>query len=242
MVTTGPTAVRSTCCGTLACPMCMPAPVIGRAPLLRFSSPATLAGCARAIRGGRPPDDPASAFPSPRQPAHFSQCNLLTRCLSFALAVFRFERIHSDEARVADALGQGVPIESVARAALGAQWAQLRPCRRVDDLLLWHLRLRSHARVRSAKPIHGCDIHRPRLTGLRCGINVVTLACDPYHSSAFARIPPPGTGHSPNRAFFAWRSATHRGHCTAWPDDAGPSLSLFRRPTAFMGFFDPSQV
>jgi hypothetical protein len=31
-------------------------------PLLRFSSPATLAGGARAIRGGQPPDDPASAF------------------------------------------------------------------------------------------------------------------------------------------------------------------------------------
>jgi hypothetical protein len=34
----------------------------GRTPLLRFSSPATLAGRARAVRGGRPPDDPASAF------------------------------------------------------------------------------------------------------------------------------------------------------------------------------------
>jgi hypothetical protein len=33
-----------------------------RTPLLRFSSPATLAGRARAVRGGRPPDDPASAF------------------------------------------------------------------------------------------------------------------------------------------------------------------------------------
>jgi hypothetical protein len=37
-------------------------PSPGRAPLLRFSSPTVLAGHARAIRGGRPPDDPASAF------------------------------------------------------------------------------------------------------------------------------------------------------------------------------------
>ena len=35
---------------------------------LEVSAPATLAGRARAVRGGRPPDDPASAFPF-RQPA-----------------------------------------------------------------------------------------------------------------------------------------------------------------------------
>ena len=33
-----------------------------RAPLLRFSSPSALTGNARVVRGGRPPDDPASAF------------------------------------------------------------------------------------------------------------------------------------------------------------------------------------
>jgi len=48
--------------------MCAPtstsAGFLGQAPLLRFSSPATLTGCARAVRGGQPPDDPASAFPS----------------------------------------------------------------------------------------------------------------------------------------------------------------------------------
>jgi hypothetical protein len=38
-----------------------PAPWVGT-PLLRFASPSTLTGGAGAVRGGRPPDDPASAF------------------------------------------------------------------------------------------------------------------------------------------------------------------------------------
>jgi hypothetical protein len=67
--------------------------------------------------------------------------------------------------------------------------------------------------------------------------SVVTLARDPCHSSAFAKTPPPATGHSPYRAFFAWRSATRVEHCTAWPDDAGLPFSFRRRPTALLGFF-----
>jgi hypothetical protein len=79
--------------------------------------------------------------------------------------------------------------------------------------------------------------HRPAVL-----LNVVTLACNPYHSSAFARIPPPVTGHSPNRAFFAWRSATH--HELAQP---GRTTQVF--PISFVvvrrrswGSIDPSQV
>ena len=45
-------------------------------------------------------------------------------------------------------------------------------------------------------------------------------------SSAFAMTPPPEMGHSPNRAFFAWRSATRLELSSAWSDDAGPSLLL----------------
>jgi hypothetical protein len=54
-----------------------------RAPLLRFSSPSTLAGRARAVRGGRPPDDPASTLGLP--PARAAR----TCRRDFALAVFR---------------------------------------------------------------------------------------------------------------------------------------------------------
>jgi len=94
---------------------------LGQAPLLRFSSPATLTGCARAVRGGRPPDDPASAFPIIRRPARLlfkATCRRdgLSRSRPCG---FPLERIRCDEARVADAFPsvRSVPIESVARAA-----------------------------------------------------------------------------------------------------------------------------
>jgi hypothetical protein len=65
-------------CGTCSCPvMRVGLGISVGPPLLRFWSPATLTGCARAVRGGRPPDDPASAF-HPRRPAR-SQCDLPTR-------------------------------------------------------------------------------------------------------------------------------------------------------------------
>jgi hypothetical protein len=52
--------------GTRSCPLMRVGLGISVGPpLLRFWSPATLPGCARAVRGGRPPDDPASAFSSP---------------------------------------------------------------------------------------------------------------------------------------------------------------------------------
>jgi hypothetical protein len=88
-----------------------------------------------------------------------------------------------------------------------------------------------------------CDIHQPsahRPAGV--SVNVVTLTCDPYHSSAFARIPPPATGHSPNRAFFTWRSATALRARSAWPDDAGPSLLIFAVRRRSWGSSGPSQV
>jgi len=73
--------------------------------------------------------------------------------------------------------------------------------------------------------------------------SVVTLARDPYHSSAFAKTPPPATGHSPYRAFFAWRSATRFEHCTAWPDDAGLPFSLSSSSDGAPGVLPrPSQV
>jgi hypothetical protein len=75
---------------------------IGRAPLLRFASPSTLAGRARAVRGGRPPDDPASAFApvlaGPRSHVHVRTC----RRDACALAVLRFSGSVATAARVAD--------------------------------------------------------------------------------------------------------------------------------------------
>jgi hypothetical protein len=61
--TTGPTAVVRNI-RTCVLRHRRPRGFLVRQPLLRFSSPATLTGCARAVRGGQPPDDPASAFPS----------------------------------------------------------------------------------------------------------------------------------------------------------------------------------
>jgi len=73
--------------------------------------------------------------------------------------------------------------------------------------------------------------------------SVVTLARDPCHSSAFAKTPPPATGHSPYRAFFAWRSATRFEPCTAWPDDAGLPFSLSSSSDGAPGVLPrPSQV
>jgi len=134
---------------------------------LRFSSPATLTGCARAVRGGRPPDDPASAFPSPSTRA-FSMRPCQRDVFLLALAVFRRQRIHSDEARAADALGRGVPIESVARAALAAQWAVLASVsagrRSVAPALASSIARAGE--IGETDPLIR-DIHRPRLTGLR---------------------------------------------------------------------------
>jgi hypothetical protein len=61
------------------------------------------------------------------------------------------------------------------------------------------------------KPILIATSTRPAHRPPDVHINVVTLARDPYHSSVVAKTPPPATGHSPNRAFFAWRSATRLG-------------------------------
>jgi len=81
--------------------------------------------------------------------------------------------------------------------------------------------------------------------------HVVTLARDPYHLSVVAKTPPPETDHSPNRAFFAWRSATrssfrlgftffHVTRAIALPGRTTQVFpSAFRRPTAFLGFNRP---
>jgi hypothetical protein len=44
---------------------------------------------------------------SSRRPARILSCTCRPRCFTFALAVFRFQRIHSDEARLADAYRVG---------------------------------------------------------------------------------------------------------------------------------------
>jgi hypothetical protein len=74
--------------GTIVClDKSMSAPVIRSGASLEVShSPATLAGCARAVRGGQPPDDPASAFPSCVSSARAPslQGDLPTRMVSFS--------------------------------------------------------------------------------------------------------------------------------------------------------------
>jgi hypothetical protein len=88
---------------------------------LEVFAPSALTGNARVVRGGRPPDDPASAFhpdpPARATAAAFATVACPARMTSTrARAVFRFRRIPCDEAHVADALGPlGVPAESVAR-------------------------------------------------------------------------------------------------------------------------------
>jgi hypothetical protein len=119
-----------------------------------FESPATLTGCARAVRGGQPPDDPASAFPSRCVgPRVLFKATCRPDDFVVALAVFRWSGFLAMKLAWRTFWGQSVPTESVARAAREPNGPEVRPCRRVDDLLLRPLRLRSHAQVRSGKPI-----------------------------------------------------------------------------------------
>jgi hypothetical protein len=118
---------------------------LGRAPLLRFSSPSALTGNARVVRGGRPPDDPASAFhpdPPARATASFAVpagADDLVR----ALAVFRLKRIPCDEAHMADATRATGRSSRIRRSPIGyvrclASAGHVRLAwRRVDGLLLW---------------------------------------------------------------------------------------------------------
>jgi len=207
--TTGPTAVRSDTPARLCLCKSVPAPVVSQAPLLRFSSPATLTGCARAIRGGQPPDDPASAFPSCRRPARVLSSDLPTRWCSFALAVFRSSGFVAMKLAWRTCVVQSVGTESVARAArvgtMRPVYASVSAARRSVALTFTSSAARA-GEIGETDPsdIHQAQAHRPP----DVHINVVTLARDPYHPSVVAKTPPPITGHSPNRAFFAWRSAT----------------------------------
>jgi hypothetical protein len=87
--TTGPTAVVA-----ISALMCCDIDARGfpwSGASLEVLVPATLAGCARAVRGGRPPDDPASAFPIIHRPARLlCKATCRRRGFSFALAVFRW--------------------------------------------------------------------------------------------------------------------------------------------------------
>jgi hypothetical protein len=132
-----------------------------------------------------------------------------------APAVFRSQRIRCDEARVADAFWARA-FQSNPSLAFSAYMAALRPCVR----LAWRTARRSVALTRTSSIARAGetgetdprrDIHQAGTPAARCSRHVVTLARDPYHSSVVAKTPPPATGHSPNRAFFAWRSATRLG-------------------------------
>jgi len=111
-------------------------------PLLRFSSPATLTGCARALSGAAglrtiPLRRFIRLIASARAPSRQATCR--RRMILLRPCGFPLERIRCDEARLADAFRsvRSVPIESVARAARVSPMGPVpRPCRRVDDLLL----------------------------------------------------------------------------------------------------------
>jgi len=110
----------------------------------------------------------------------------------------------------------------------------LRPCRRVDDLLLRPLRLRSHVQVRSGKPTRQALSHRAGCDTSPAGTQAagdsppVSSRSRATHATRAPslRLRRPQRVIRHDRAFFAWRSATRLEHCTAWPDDAGLPFSL----------------
>jgi hypothetical protein len=85
----------------------MPAPVIDRSASLEVCGPCN-AHWLRSRCPGRPVSGRSRfGVSSSRRPARILSCTCRPRCFTFALAVFRFQRIHSDEARLADAYRVG---------------------------------------------------------------------------------------------------------------------------------------
>jgi hypothetical protein len=163
-----------------------------------------------------------------------------------ALAVFRCERIRCDEARVADVYWpeRSNRIRRLAATGTAFRHDACLARRRVDGLLLRRVRLRSAVQVRPVKPIRATRAD----DSLGIDSRVVTLADDPYHSSAFAKTPPPGMGHSPSR-LFAWRSATRpelaalsHGQSHTRPGRATQVFPLFVARRRSWGSTRPSQV
>jgi hypothetical protein len=104
---------------------------------LRFSSPSVLAGHARAARGGRPPDDPASAFGISAGPRSL-RCEPVRRDAS-PLRFYAVADNCCDEARVADACLAGAFQPNPSLASFGPVRAAghvPKLWRRVDGLLL----------------------------------------------------------------------------------------------------------
>jgi len=181
--------------------------------------------CNARWRRSRCPGRPASGrsrfgVSSRRRPArpHFHADLPARMTCSRALAVFRSSGFPGDEARVADVFGRSVPIESVARTiGMGVPFPARLPCVAAGRRSVAPTPTSSIARAGETGETDP-QRHPPAGTLAAGARHAVTLVRDPYHSSAFARTPPPDTGHSPKRAFFAWRSATRSS--TALPGRA----------------------
>lgn len=120
--------------------------VFGRAPLLRFASPATLTG-SRSRCPGRPASG-RSRFGVSSASARARVMRPAGRMFSFALAVLRSSGIVAMKLAWRTRFGRSVPIESVARASAFAVAAGRRS-------IAPSVRLRSPAQVGPVKPVVG---------------------------------------------------------------------------------------
>ena len=108
-------------------------------PLLRFAAPATLTGCARAVRDGRSPDDPASAFHLRAGPRAFSHAPAGQDVSRSPLRFSAFSGFIAMKLAWRTLIGSERWNRIRRSRGASPQWVRTRPCRRVDDLLLWPL-------------------------------------------------------------------------------------------------------
>jgi hypothetical protein len=108
-------------------------------PLLRFAAPATLTGCARAVRDGRSPDDPASAFHLRAGPRAFSHAPAGQDVSRSPLRFSAFSGFIAMKLAWRTLIGSERWNRIRRSRGASPQWGRTRLCRRVDDLLLWPL-------------------------------------------------------------------------------------------------------